>query len=96
MTDSTRVMRRPRRAWPAGVRTATAIAAGVLALLTASCSGTPSSAGSGASPNAAGSTAAPSAVSYSGCMRSTPVNVRRMVGMRTDTVMLGPASRNWC
>jgi hypothetical protein len=71
VNDSTRVMRRPRRAWPPTARTAVAIIAAVLALLAAACSsGSPSSAGSGGSPNAAGSSSSPSAVAYSACMRS--------------------------
>jgi hypothetical protein len=72
MNDSTRVMRRPRRAWPPAVRTAAAIiATAVLVLLAGACSGgSPSSAGSGGSPNAAGSASSPSAVGYSSCMRS--------------------------
>jgi hypothetical protein len=72
MNDSTRVIRRPWRAWPPTARaTAAVIAAAVLALLAGACSsGSPSSAGSGGSPNAAGSTSSPSAVGYSACMRS--------------------------
>ncbi len=72
MNDSTRVMRRPRRAWPPAARTAVAIiATAALALLTAACSGgSPSSAGSGGSPSAGGSSSSPSAVAYSACMRS--------------------------
>ncbi len=68
MNDSTRVPRRPRRAWPPTARTAAAvIATAVLALLTAACSGSPSSTGSSGSPTASSS---PSAVAYSACMRS--------------------------
>ena len=71
MNDSTRVMRRPRRAWPPAARTAAAvIAAAALALLAAACSGSPSSTGSGGSSNARGSANSPSAVAYSQCMRS--------------------------
>jgi hypothetical protein len=71
MNDNIRVTRRPRRAWPRTARTAVAvIAAAVLALLAAACSGSPSSAGSGGSPNAAGTSGSPSAVAYSACMRS--------------------------
>jgi hypothetical protein len=72
MNDSTRVTRRPRRAWPPAARTAVAIiAAAALALLTVACSGgSPSSAGSGGSPSAGGSSSSPSAVAYSACMRS--------------------------
>jgi hypothetical protein len=71
MNDSTRVMRRPRRAWPPTARTVAAIiATAALALLAAACSSGPSSTGSGGSPNAGGSASSPSAVSYSHCMRS--------------------------
>ncbi|MGH3288173.1 MAG: hypothetical protein ACRDPD_26410 [Streptosporangiaceae bacterium] len=60
-----------RRPWlPAARTVAAVIAAGVLALLTAACGGSPSSAGSGGSPNAGGSANFPSAVAYSACMRS--------------------------
>jgi hypothetical protein len=54
------------------VRTAVAvIAAGVLALLAAACSGgKPSPARSGGRPKVGGSATSPSAVAYSGCMRS--------------------------
>ncbi len=71
MNDSTRVIRRPRRASPPTARTVAAIiATAVLVVLAAACSGSPSSTGSGGSPNAAGSTSSPSAVGYSRCMRS--------------------------
>ncbi len=72
MNDSTRVMRRSRRAWPRPARTAAAIiATAALAGLAAACSsGSPSSAGSGGSPDAGGSANSPSAVGYSHCMRS--------------------------
>jgi hypothetical protein len=72
MNDSTRVTRRPRRAWPRTARPAAAIiATAALALLTAACSsGSLSSAGSRGSPHAGGSTSSPSAVAYSACMRS--------------------------
>lgn len=71
MNDSTHVIRRPRRAWPPGARTATAVhAAAALILLAAGCSASPSSIGPGGSLNAAGSTSSPSAVAYSACMRS--------------------------
>ena len=46
------------------------IATAALALVTAACSGSPSSAGSGGSPHAGGSGTSPSAVAYSTCMRS--------------------------
>jgi hypothetical protein len=69
MNDSTRVMRRSRRAWPRPARTAAAIiATAALAWLAAACS--PSSAGSGGPPDARGSANSPSAVGYSHCMRS--------------------------
>jgi hypothetical protein len=72
MNDSTRVTRRPRRAWPPTARTAAAtVAAAVLALVVAACSSSsPSSAGSGGSPHAGGVSSSPSAVAYSSCMRS--------------------------
>jgi hypothetical protein len=69
MSDSTRVLRRPRRAWPRTVRTASAIiGTAALALLVAACSGSGSS--TGGSPHAGGSSTSPSAVAYSACMRS--------------------------
>ncbi len=72
MNDSTRVIRRPWRAWPPTARTAAAIiAAAVLVLLAAACSsGSSSSAGTGGSSHAGGSTNSPSAVAFSACMRS--------------------------
>jgi hypothetical protein len=71
MNDSTRVMRRPGRAWPPTARTAAAIiATAVLALLAAACSSSGSSASSGGSSNAAGSTGSASGVAFSACMRS--------------------------
>jgi hypothetical protein len=71
MNDSTRVIRRPRRASPPTARTAAAIVStAALALLSAACSGSPSSTGSGGSSNAGGSANSPSAVGYSHCMRS--------------------------
>src|SRR6202021_1003946 len=80
-----RVMRRPRRAWPSAARTATAIiATASLALLTAACSGSPSSTGSAGSANAGGSantggsanaggSANSQLVAYSQCMRTNGV-----------------------
>jgi hypothetical protein len=66
MSDSTRVMGRPRRAWPSTARAAAAvIAVAVLALL-AACSGS-------GSPSAGGSGSSPSAVAFSACMRSNGV-----------------------
>src|SRR5690348_5543562 len=72
MTDPTRVLRRPRRAWPRPPRTVAAIIAAALALLAAACGsgGSPSPAGSGGSPAAGGSAGSPSAVPYSACIRS--------------------------
>jgi hypothetical protein len=77
MNDSIRVMRRPWRAWPPAARTAAAIiATASLALLTAACSGSPSSTssstGTGGSSNAGGS-ANSQLVAYSQCMRSNGV-----------------------
>jgi hypothetical protein len=79
MNHSTRVMRRPRRAWPRTARTAAAvIATAALALLAAACSGSPSSTGSGGSPNAGGSANSPStnsqkALAFSRCVRARGV-----------------------
>jgi hypothetical protein len=73
MNDSTRGMRRPRRAWPPTARTTDAIiATAVTALLAAACSGSPSSTGSGGAPKG-GSASSPSAVAFSHCMRSRGV-----------------------
>jgi hypothetical protein len=69
MNHSARVIRRRPRLWPPAARTVTAIIATVvLVLLTAACSGSPSS--TGGSPGAGGSATSPSAVAYSACMRS--------------------------
>ena len=74
MNDSTRLLRRHRRALSPTARTAAAlIATAALALMAAACSGTPSSADHGGSPTAAGSSNSPSAVAYSHCMRSKGV-----------------------
>lgn len=75
MNDRTRVIRRPRRAWPPAARTVAAIIAmAVLAMLAAACSGSPSSTGPGGSSNAGGSAnfeaASSKAVAFSHCMRS--------------------------
>jgi hypothetical protein len=71
MNDSTRVMRRPRRARSRPARTAAAIiAAAALALLAAACGGSLSSTGSGGSPDAGGSANSQQALAYSACMRS--------------------------
>jgi hypothetical protein len=73
MNDSSRVMRRPCRAWPPAARTAAAIIATAgLAVLAAACS-SPSSTGPGGASNAGGSASSPSAVAYSHCMRSRGV-----------------------
>ena len=73
MNHSTRVMRRPRRAWPTAARTAAAIiATAALALLSAACDGSPSSTGSGSSSNSGGS-ANSKALAYAHCMRSDGV-----------------------
>ena len=71
MNDSTRVMRRPRRAWPPAARAAAAIiATAALALLAAACGGSPSSTGPGGSSNAGGPASSQAAVAYARCMRS--------------------------
>ena len=70
MNHSTRVIRRPRRAWPRPARTAAAIIATAVLALLAACGGSPSSAGSSGSPSAEGSASSPSAVAYSRCIRS--------------------------
>jgi hypothetical protein len=75
MNDSTRVMRRPRRARPPAARTAAAIiATAALALLAAACSSSPSSTGPGGSSNAgrtvSSQAASSKAVAFSHCMRS--------------------------
>ena len=70
MNNSTRVLRRPRRAWPPAARTAAAIiATAALALLSAACSGSPSSTSSGGSSNTSGS-ANSKALAYARCVRS--------------------------
>ena len=67
MNDS-RVMRRPRGAWPLTAWTAAAIlATAALVLLAAACNG---GTWSGGSSHAGGSSSSPSAVGYSRCMRS--------------------------
>jgi hypothetical protein len=78
MNDSTRVMRRPRRAWPPTARTAAAIIATAALALLAACSGSPSSTGSGGSPDAGGSANSPSAnsqkaLAFSRCVRARGV-----------------------
>ncbi len=71
MNDSTRVMRRPRRARPTTARTAAAaIAAAVLGLSSAACSGGSPSSASSASASTTGSARSPSAIAYSACVRS--------------------------
>jgi hypothetical protein len=79
MNHSTLVVRRSRRAWPPAMRTAAAIiATAAVALLTAACSGSPSSTGNGSSPAAGGSASSPAtslqkAVAFSRCVRSRGV-----------------------
>lgn len=71
MNDSTRIMRRPRRAWPRPARTAAAIiVTAALALLTAACGGSPSPTGSGGSRGAAGSANSQKILAFSRCVRS--------------------------
>jgi hypothetical protein len=75
MNHRTRVMRRPRRAWPPAAPTVAAIlATAALALLVTACSGSPSSTGPGGSPNAGGSANSQSAnsplLTFAQCMRS--------------------------
>jgi hypothetical protein len=71
MSDSSRVMSRPRRAWPAAARTAAAIIAmAALALLAAACGGNPSSTGSSGSSNAGRSANSQVGINYANCMRS--------------------------
>jgi hypothetical protein len=69
MNDS-RVMPRPRRAWPPMQTAAAIIITAALALPAAACSSSGSSTGSDGSPSARGSSSSPSAVVYSSCMRS--------------------------
>jgi hypothetical protein len=68
MSDRTRAARRPRGAWRRSV--APVVAAAVLALPAAACSGSPSSGGAGAASHGEGSTNSPSALAFSACMRS--------------------------
>ena len=79
LNHGTRVMRRPRRAWPPAARTAAATIAAALPLLAAACSGSPSSTGSptspGGSPTAggaanAGQSANAQLLAFSQCVRS--------------------------
>lgn len=73
LIGDTRVMRRPRRAWPITAGTAAVIiATAALALLAAACSGSPSSAGSGSSPKAGGP-ANSRLVAFARCVRSRGV-----------------------
>jgi hypothetical protein len=73
MNNRIRVMRWPWRAWPPAARTAAAIIAmASVALLTAACSGSPSSTSTDGSSNARGS-ANSQLVAYSQCMRSNGV-----------------------
>lgn len=79
MNHSTLVVRRSRWAWPPAARTAAAImATAAVALLTAACSGSPSSTGNGGSPAAGGSASSPAtslqkAVAFSRCVRGRGV-----------------------
>jgi hypothetical protein len=71
MSDSTRVMSRPRHPLcRLGLRLAAVVAAAVLVLAACSSGGSPSSTGADGSPHVSGSTGFPSAVAYSACMRS--------------------------
>ena len=70
MSDSTRPIRPPRRAWPPTMRTAAAIiAAAGLVLPVAAFGGSPSSSGPGASTSA-GVSAASQLLAFSRCMRA--------------------------
>lgn len=74
MNHSTRVIRKPRRAWPPTARTAAAvIAAAGLALLPA-IHGSPSSTGPGGLAYAAGSPNVQKLLAFSRCMRSHGVS----------------------
>lgn len=69
MNDSTRVIRRPRRIWPPGARTATAIlVTASFALLATACDSSSHSSASAQSTNTQ------KALAYSGCMRSHGVS----------------------
>jgi len=71
MSDSSRVMSRPRQAWPTAARTAAAITAmAALAMLAAACGGNPSSTGSSGSSNAGRSANSQVGINYANCMRS--------------------------
>jgi hypothetical protein len=75
MNHSTRVFRRPRRAWPPPARAAAAIIATAALALLAACGGSPFSTGSGGSLNAAGpsntsSTNSQKALAFSRCVRA--------------------------
>jgi hypothetical protein len=69
MSNSTRVMRRPRRVSAPTARTMAAIVATAIALPTAACSGSQSPSGSRGSTNGAGS-ATSQAIAYASCVRS--------------------------
>jgi len=71
MSDSIRVLRRPRPARRPAARTAPVIiATAALLLLAAACSSSGGSPTGSSLPSADGSTTSPSAVAYSACMRS--------------------------
>jgi hypothetical protein len=72
VNHSTRVIRRPRRAWPQAARTAAVITATAALALLAACSGSPSSTSSGGSSNA-GRAANSKALAYARCVRSNGV-----------------------
>jgi hypothetical protein len=71
MNDSTRAMRRPRRAWLPGARTAAAVvAAATVALTATACGASSSSTASGGSSSTRPSTVSQVGINYAGCMRS--------------------------
>jgi hypothetical protein len=71
MNDSTRVIRRPRRAWPPAPRTAVAVmATAVVALTATACGASSSSTASGGSSSTRTSTVSQVGINYASCMRS--------------------------
>ena len=72
VNHSTRVMRRPRRAWPPATPTAAVLVATAALALLSACSGGPSSTSSGGASNAGGS-ANTKALAFARCMRSDGV-----------------------